>query len=613
MRRSAIEMTVAVGFLAVAIGLLVARANPATAYEASVYVGTPTVTWAGFALALAIAVGTTLVCRGRQQGVGIGLGALTVTAIVSLPLVRNYRFAGMGDALTHLGLTRDIVAGATQPHELFYPGLHAIATVFHFVGGISIERGLLIGMVVLFVPFVVFVPLVVRGMAGSELAVGIAAIVSWMVLPVNNIATHMAVHTNSNALFLVPPAVFALVAYLRRRSTVEQLPLDISPFSALILLTGFALLVVHPQQMINVVVLIGAVSGIQYLARWRFDDHPMLEHPTTYAHTISLGALFGIWALSKERFRQAVVALVTGLLAQDVGGNSTVNQRGTSLTEIGGSLTELFVKMFLDKTIIAIIVGLFILVVWLRRTSLDDEPRSFVNYVSLSLFPLTGMFLVYFLGTPTMAFRQMGFIYVLLTILAGIAFARLTGGLSSVITRPGANAVVALVLSACLVLGLVTVFTSPLIYNPSQHVTDEMMSGYEDALGHGAEGVPYAGMGYDPYRYDHGINGVSGGGSGTISGASATTGTANASVFSAGNYTGAYPADKYYLVFTEWDRTKEIDIYEGLNYDRVALEGLDTEPDVNKVISNEEFKMYTVNGTTVNRTATNTTAVNATA
>ncbi|MFD1564330.1 hypothetical protein ACFR99_12310 [Haloarchaeobius amylolyticus] len=596
MRRSTIDVTVAVGFLAVAIGLLVARANPATAYEPSIYVGTPTITWASFALALAIAVGTTLVCRGRQQGVGIGLGAFTVTAIVSLPLVRNYRFAGMGDALTHLGLARDIVTGATQPHELFYPGLHAIATVFHFLAGVSIERGLLIGMVVLFVPFVVFVPLVVRGMGASGVAVGLAAIVSWMVLPVNNIATHMAVHTNSNALFLVPAVLFAIVTYLRRRATIERLPLDVSPFSALIVLTGFALLVIHPQQMVNVVVLIGAISGVQYLARRRFDDHPMLEHPTTYVHTVSLGALFGLWALGNERFRQATAALVTGLLSQDIGGSSTVNQRGTSLTEIGGSLTELFVKMFLDKAIIALIVGLFILVVWLRRTSLDDEPRSFVNYVSLSLFPLTGMFFVYFLGTPTMAFRQVGFIYVLLTILAGIALARLVGGLSGIITRPGANAVVALVLSACLVLGLLTVFTSPMIYNPSQHVTDEMMSGYEDALEHGNESVPYAGMGYDPYRYDHGLNGVAGGAN-TVGGASAATGTVNASVFSEGNYTGAYPSDEYYFVYTEWDRTKEIDIYQELNYDHAALEGLDRDPNTNKVVSNDEFKMYVVNGT----------------
>jgi hypothetical protein len=592
MRRSTLNVTVAIGFLAVAMGILVARANPATAYEPSVYAGAPTITWIGFALALAVAVGTTLSCRGRQQGLGIGLGGLTVTAIVSLPILRNYRFAGMGDALTHLGWTRDIVTGGTAPHELFYPGLHAIATVLHFAGGVSIERGLLIGMVVLFVPFVIFVPLVVRDMTGDGLAVGLAAIVSWMVLPINNIATHMGVHTNSNALFLVPPVLFAIVAYLHRRSTLERLPLDVSPFSVLIFLTGLALLLVHPQQMFNVVVLIGAISGVQYLARRRYDDHPMLEHPTTYVHTLSLGALFGLWALGNERFRQAVSGLVTGLLAQDIGGGTEVNQRGTSLTEIGGSLTELFVKMFLDAAIIGLVVGCFILVVWLGRTSLDGETRSLVNYFAFALFPLSAMFLVYFLGTPTMAFRQMGFIYVLLTILAGIALAGLVGGLSSVITRPGANAVTALVLGACLVLGLMTVFTSPLIYNPGQHVTGEMMSGYEDGFDHGAEDVPYAGMGYDPYRYDHGINGLSGGD--TISGASAATGSVNATVFSEGNYSGAYPTDEYYFVVTDWDESRELDVYRELNYDRRALEGLDTEPGANKVISNDDFEMYAI-------------------
>ncbi|WP_226042298.1 hypothetical protein [Natrinema sp. DC36] len=592
MRRSTLNVTVAIGFLAVAIGILVARANPATAYEPSVYAGAPTITWFGFALALAIAVGATLSCRGGQQGLGIGLGGLTVTAIVSLPILRNYRFAGMGDALTHLGWTRDIVTGGTAPHELFYPGLHAIATVLHFAGGVSIERGLLLGMVILFVPFVVFVPLVVRDMTGDGLAVGLAAIVSWMVLPINNIATHMGVHTNSNALFLVPPVLFAIVAYLHRRSTLERLPLDVSPFSVLVFLTGLALLLVHPQQMFNVVVLIGAISGVQYLASRRYDEHPMLEHPTTHVHTLSLGALFGLWALGNERFRQAVGGLVTGLLAQDIGGGTEVDQRGTSLTEIGGSLTELFVKMFLDSAIIGLVVGCFILVVWLGRTSLDGETRSLVNYFAFALFPLSAMFLIYFLGTPTMAFRQMGFIYVLLTILAGIALAQLVGGLSSVITRPGANAVTALVLGACLVLGLMTVFTSPLIYNPGQHVTDEMMSGYEDGFDHGAEDVPYAGMGYDPYRYDHGINGISGGD--TISGASAATGSVNATVFSEGNYSGAYPTDEYYFVVTDWDESRELDVYRELNYDRSALEGLDTEPGANKVISNDDFEMYAI-------------------
>ncbi|ELY80556.1 hypothetical protein [Natrinema pallidum] len=593
MRRSTLNVTVAVGFLAVAVGTLIARANPATAYESSVYVGSPTITWVVFAFALAIAVGTTLSCRGRRQGYGIVLGGTTVIAIVSLPVIRNYRFAGMGDAMTHLGWTRDIVSGGTAPHELFYPGLHAIATVFHVVGGVPIERGLLIAMVVLFVPFVVFVPLAVRDIAGSGLAVGLSAIVSWMVLPVNNIATFMGVHTNSNALFLVPPVVFALVAYLRRRSMVERLPLGLSPFSVLVYLTGLTLLLVHPQQMFNIIVLVAAISGVQFLARRRFDEHPMLEHPTTYTHTIVLGGMFGLWALGNERFRSAASGLVYGLLSQDVGAGAEVDQRGSSLTDIGGSLAELFVKMFLDAAIIGLLVGLFILAVWLGRTSLDAENRSFVNYVSFGLIPLGGLFGVYFVGTPTMAFRQVGFIYVLLTILAGIALAQVTGGLSSVLTRPGANAVTALVLGCCLVLGLLTVFASPLIYNPGQHVTPEMMSGYEDGLDHGAEGVPYAGMGYDPYRYDHAINGIPGGGE-TVGGASAATGTVNATVFSAGNYSGAYPTDEYYFVFTEWDRTKEIDVYQELNYREAALEGLDTDPAANKVVSNDEFEMYAI-------------------
>ncbi|WP_226007313.1 hypothetical protein [Natrinema salinisoli] len=593
MRRSTLDVTLTIGFLAIALGVLAARANPATAYESSVYTGSPPITWALFALALAIAVATTLSCRGRRQGLGIGLGATTVTAIVSLPVIRNYRFAGMGDALTHLGWTRDIVTGGTPPHELFYPGLHTIATVLHFVGGVSIERGLLIGMVVLFVPFLVFVPLAVRAMGTGELAVGLAAITSWMVLPVNNIATFMGVHTNSNALFLVPAVVFALVAYLRRRSTRERLPLGLSPFTVLVYLTGLVILLVHPQQMFNVFILVAAVSGVQFLARWRFDDHPMLEHPTTYAHTIGLGGLFGLWALSNERFRNAAAGLVSGLLAQDIGAGAEVGQRGSSLTDIGSSLTELFVKMFLDAAIVGLIVGLFVLAVWLGRSSLDAETRSFVNYLALALVPLGAMFAVYFVGTPTMAFRQVGFIYVILTILAGVALAQLVGGLSSVITRPGANAVTALVLGACLVLGLMTVFVSPMIYNPGQHVTPEMMSGYEDGLDHGAEDVPYAGMGYDPYRYDHGINGIPGGG-GNIGGGSATTGTVNASVFSAGNYTGAYPTDEYYFTVTEWDRTKEFDVYDELNYHEAAYEGLDTEPNANKVVSNDEFEMYAI-------------------
>ncbi|NUB93883.1 hypothetical protein HTZ84_21320 [Haloterrigena sp. SYSU A558-1] len=594
MKRATFNGLVAGGFLAVAIGILVARANPATSYEPSIYAATPTLTWIGFGIALAVAVSTALVCRGREQALGIALGGTTVTAIVSLPVIRNYRFIGMGDGLSHLGWTRDIVEGQMAPHELFYPAVHTIASVFHYVGGIPIERGLLFSVVILFVPFLIFVPLIVREIDGDGLAIGIAAIVSWMVLPINNVATHMGVHTNSNALFLVPVVVFAFVAYLRRRATIERLPLGLSPFSLLIYLTGLGLLLVHPQHMIGVIVLIGSIAGIQYLARRRYDDHPMLDHPTMYAHTVVLGAIFTLWAASNERFRDAFAGLIIGVFEEDIGGGAEVGQRESSLQEIGGSIVELFVTMFLELAIVALVVGVFVLLVWLGRTALDPETKSQINYLSLSLFPLTGLFVVYFVGTPTMAFRQVGFIAVLLTVLAGIALARGIDALSGVITRPGASAVAALLLGGCLVLGLMTVFASPIIYNPGQHVTDETFSGYDSALDHSSEDTPLVGMGHNPYRYDHGLNGLEG--EGTLSAGSASTGTVDPETFEAGDYEEAYRGIDYNFIVTEYDLTRELEVYQELHYSDESLEDFETDSSANKVISNDEFRMYTVDG-----------------
>ncbi|ARS91805.1 hypothetical protein [Natrarchaeobaculum aegyptiacum] len=594
MRRQTLEATLAVGFLAVAVGLLFARANPATVYESSIYAGTPVVTWIGFGVGLAIAVGTTLLARGRSRAIGIALGGTVVTSIVSLPLIRNYRFSGMGDAMTHLGWTRDLVGGELAPHDLFYPAVHSFGSVFHFLGGIPIERALMLTMVVLFVPFLLFVPLTVRAISGNATAVGLAAIVSWLILPVNNVATHMGVHTNSNALFVVPVILFALVAYIRRPAAMDRLPFGISPFSILVYLSGIALLLVHPQQMINVVVLVAAVATVQFLARYRFADHPIVDHPTTYLQTVVLGTIVTVWALSNERFRNAAIGLVEGLLAEDVGAAAEVGEREAALTEIGGSLGELFVVMFLDAAVIGLLVGLFVLATWLGLTQTDRETRSFLTYFALALVPLGGMFVLYFVGTPTMAFRQVGFIFVVLTILAGIALAHVVGGLSRLLTRPGATALSAVVLAGLLVLALATVFGSPIIYDPGQHVSDQTYGGYENTLEHGVEDQPLVGLGYDPFRYDHAINGLEG--EESLTGGTVASGEVEHEPFEAGNYSGAYHDLDYYLAVTAYDVTREVEVYDELYYSESGVAGLEADPAVNRVISNGEFELYDVTG-----------------
>lgn len=592
MSRSTVNWVLAVGYLAVAVAVVVARYEPATGYEASIYAATPAGTWVTVGLALAIAVGATLSTRGIQQAIAIALGGLAVTAVVSLPLVRGYRFYGKGDALTHLGWVRDIVQGELLPHELFYPALHSISAIFHLVGGIPEEQAVMLAVVVLFLPFVIFVPLVVRQVTGNPTAVGFAAIVAWFVLPINNVATHMGAHVNSNALFFVPVVIFAIVAYLGRRPRFERLPLLGSPYGLLVILTGATLLLIHPQQMINVVIVLGAISVVQFLLRRRTTSRPVLEQPTTYGHTFVLGGLFLIWAVSNARFREAFSGLVYGLVTTGIGGGAEVDQRGASLAEIGGSLTELFVKMFFVSALVAVVVGLFLLVVWFGWSRMDAECRSYVTYLGVSLFPLGGVFLVYFLGTPTMAFRQLGFIYVVLTILGGVALGGGVEWLRGLVTTPGANALAAIAVGACLVLALVTLFGSPIIYSPTQHVSDQQYGGYETAFEHGDD-RPYAGYGYGTYRYSDALYGVESIGE-QPSVVGPGDGVVDPDAFDEGDYTGAYPGDDYYLVVTEFDTTREFEIYQQLNHDRVALEELESHRGTNKHVSNDEFRLYGV-------------------
>ncbi len=591
MRRPLLNVVLAIGFFAVSAAIVIARGSPAGAYEASIYTATPGGTWAALSVALAIAVATTLSTRGRTQAIAISLGALSVTTIVSLPSLRNYRFAGMGDAMTHLGWTRDFLAGSMYPHELFYPSLHSLTAAISLVGGVPLERAMLLTIVIFFVPFVMFVPLVVRDMTGSGLAVAFGAIVSWFVLPINNVATHMGAHTNSNALFLVPVVLFAFVAYMRRQPGASTLPAGVSPFSLLVFLSAIGLLLIHPQQMINVVIIFGAVSAIQFVSRWWQSDHPMSHHSAAYSHTFVLGGIFLVWAAANERFRRAFAGLVSGIFSADVGAGSEVGQRGGSLTEIGGSLGELFVKMFLVSAVIGIVVALFVLLTWLGRTRTDGDLTSLITYLGVALVPLGLMFVVYAVGTPTMAFRQVGFIYVLLTILGGVALGHGFGWLSGVITTPGANTVAVSFVGVCLVLSLMTVFASPLIYSPTQHVSDGTYHGYNSAFTHAESETPLAGFGFGVTRYSHGLDGVEVSERGYAAGPDATVDPA---AFNAGDYPGAFPPDRYYFLVTSHDETRELEVYGELHHQQAALEGVESDQGANKILTNGEFRMYAV-------------------
>ncbi len=592
MRRTVLDLLLAGGFFALAAAILIARRSPPVGYELSIYSGTPTAVWVALGVALSVALGVTLAARGVYQGIGITLGAGTVTAVVALPAVRNYRFQGRGDGLTHVGWTAGIVEGSMAPQELFYPGVHAVGSALSLVAGVPIERALMIAVVAVFVPFVVFVPLVVREISTTGAAVGFAAVASWLVLPINNVATHTGVHPNSNALFFAPVVLFAIVAYLNRGGDLEP-TFGVSAYSLVLVVLGVGMLAIHPQQFINVVVLLGVISAVQFVARGRYADHPIVEQPTAYAHTAVFAALFAVWVVSNERFRRAFSGLVYGVFVQDIGTGGEVEQRDTSLAEIGATLDELFAKMFLVSALVALVVALFVLVVWLGKSRVGRETKAFVTYFGLALAPLGVMFGIYFVGTANMAFRQVGFMFVVVTILAGIGLARGVGWLSRGLTAPGANVVASVALGACLVLSLMIVFSSPFIYVPSQQVTDQTMSGYGSAIDHG-EDRPYAGFGHGVDRYGHAIEGLESEEMTNYEGTG--LGEVDVDEFEDGNYGDAYGGVDYYFAVDEYDTTREFEVWRGLHHSEEALEGVDAYPGADKVVANEEFRLYAIDG-----------------
>ncbi len=113
--RTASNLTFALGFFALAAGVVLARANPATSYESSIYTGTPTTVWLCFAVALGLSVVAAVAARGRSQTLGIVLSGDDGYVDRESSRAQKLSILGMGDALTHLGWTGISSTGCCLP------------------------------------------------------------------------------------------------------------------------------------------------------------------------------------------------------------------------------------------------------------------------------------------------------------------------------------------------------------------------------------------------------------------------------------------------------------------------------------------------------------------
>ena len=584
-----LEFLLALGCLAVAAAVVIARSSPATGYEVSIYRATPLLVWALLGGALLIAT-VVIVMRtsGNLTTIAMVLGGIVMMTIVAMPILRGYNFFGAADSLTHLGWTRDIASGAMDPHSLFYPGYHSLSLAVGRFTGISIRLALLVTTVGLFAAFLVFVPLTAGLITGDVRAMGFGAIVSWFVLPINNVATHLLPHTNSLALFYIPVLLFSLVLFLR--SSEDETLLRTKSTAVMLSILSMGIVLFHIQHAVNVVLLFGGICGAQFITR-RFDSRSWVDtHQPLYFQTAILGLLVTTWVFAHDIVAREASLTVQNLYRSDIGATSTVAQRGGSLTAVGGSLSELFVKMFLVSAIIGAVAFVYFVLVRSDRLRVNRDIRKILLYFGIAFVPLVTLFGLYFLGKPKMSFRQLGFMYVLLTILGAMAIARFSYRIDKGV--PFGRPAIGTVLAVCLVLSVLTAFGSPFIYIATPDVSQQEIQGYNTALETRADGFPLAALSSQASRYGDAKYGTAE--STTYDFVGAGGGTLNSSAVNDGQPSATYPDSEFHAAFSKRDVVKQTQVYDEINYQESGIRRFDTSYQSNRVLSNGEFNLYYV-------------------
>lgn len=585
------KLLLLVGFLALTVGIVAARRSPVSGYEVAFYASTPTLVWIGLgpALVLGVAVGIASAGQRRLRQGSMLLSGGAVLSIISLPVLRSVHFYGPGDPLSHLGWVRRFADGSLHPAAMRYPGVHSIATMLSEGAGIVDTHALMLTAVVFFGLFLLFVPLCVGAITNSRPAMLLGLLSALLVLPINNIGTHTTAHPTSQTILFVPVVLYLLFGYLRDAG--DRYPIgSVSGVGLLLGLSTASTILFHPQQALNLLGAFLLVSLIQYgYASVRDAEHPINRQRVLYDQTALFTLLFLLWVPRLERVRVAVVDITAGLLSGGTPG-SAVAGRTVSLAVLGGSLEEMFVKLFGVSFLYLLIAGLLLLALLVGRGGLDTEGRGFVLYLVAVAIP-AGFFFVLFLlaDASDQYFRYLGFVMVPVTVLGAVAITTLLGRIDDPGPRPVLSTVLGGIFVVFLVMQLLSFHPTPYIYQPSNQIAADGMSGYETAFDDREEEIAFAGIRSGPRRY---VDAYYGTGSRTAEEFPGSREVVPEDAFDE-DLPGAYE-DRTYVPVTAADQQREVGLFDGLRYTERGFDALERSTEIDRVQSNGEFELYLI-------------------
>lgn len=562
-----------VGFLALGAATLIAHFNPATGYELSIYTGTPITVWIGVCLSLFIALGLAFSTEETIQRLALFLAGNSFLVIVMLPLLRGYYHLGEGDTMSHVGFVKDLSAGILSPMDIGYPAVHLIALSITEIMEIPITQAFYYIAYIFIAIFVVFLPLTIRLLTTSRITLSISVFAAILLLPINLISAHMHIHPSSQATLFV---IFLLYIFSFYIKSSDHRSVIIFP------LASFALLLLHPQQAANFLLLLGTAAIVQ-ITPGLIKDNEVLRKRTVYIQAGFFMIIFWLW-FAGSRFVGSFTNFLVGLFRASQSAEE-VSQRGTSLSAIGSGPEELFVKLFLVSFIFCLIAAGYIIFILISSFLQKDSTNNEVMiYLIAGLFPISFLFIMYIIANvTTQYFRHLGFIMVIITVIGSIGLGRFVEGISP--TERTTRIIVISLFTVFLTLSLLVIYPSPYIYQDTGHVPEGQVTGYENAFIHQNGATDFVWLRSNVERYDDFHSGTT---TSSVEGERAPYHFADQDL--ATHYT-----EPKYLVVTSKDRAVDVGLYDGFRYSRNDLHYLQTHSTISRVRSTGNLELYVVN------------------
>ena len=577
-----------VALVLLSIGIVRAYSSPATAYELSIYTQTPVVYWVGFAVAMVLSV-LLVVSSTSNTSIGIAVGGLSTASLVLLPIIRGYYHVGATDSMSHWGTVQQTLQ-AGEVVEWRYPVIHVTTAMWSLITGQSPNTMIYLLAAVYALTFPLFVFLTVRRLGTSlPKAKQFGFLSALLFLPINQIGVRIEAHPTSQAVLFLPVIVFVTVLYydnLRKRA------------SLLIVLLVCFYVYLHPQQAANLVLLFGLMSvGLYFLDRGvdksavQSDNY---HHFPALVTGVMFWALLGVRELFTNRLQNAAERFIelTGR------GFETVEGRASSVDAVGGSIEEIFVKLFLIATVFCGLYAVNVLVIgWSFKRARRRIP-GFELVLTVGVLSVVGMVGVYLIGGISDQFaRHLGFVMVIVTVLGALSLARLYALIEPKIGARPAQTVFVLFFVFCLALSVPVVHSSEYIYQGSGHVPESQVSGYDAALEYYDADRPIIHARSPAFRYAT----VTTDPSSRITERLAAyhrNGTAPAPIHF-DNRTIHRTARPIYIGVVESDVSRDADLYKGFKFSHADFAYLETHPEINKVVANDQFALYQSPGNSV--------------